>query len=326
MSSLDSLQVAESISLQLDTLTPFYTGGVGQHGDQIHPSGILGGIRRFSCLLAAAVGDRQFEYDVWGTPADARDGRHAKRVAIRVNPSGLKLVDLPERIDWPRADERRRNGWFYNVAYEGRLELVFTRRGISNARWQLLLLALRILIRHATLGSRDQFGLGVFKAEDLPEVAPLRSSVASPLDLPGLHRAFFATVLFESALPVNWQGRLEQGLRWREHLRGSLRGDGQERLRHYVFGELNRQGNAVNVSAVYPVTGGCALRVWGVLPHTVPPQFLNQRATVMNALKRALEQGPSHPLPGTRTLSWDDGAGYGADLVDWINRLAGVTP
>ncbi len=84
MNVLAELRRPECVILTLRTLTPLYTCGVGQHGDQIHPSGLLGGLRRFSCLLAAAVGDVGFEHTVWGTAPNA-DDRHAKQIALRVD-------------------------------------------------------------------------------------------------------------------------------------------------------------------------------------------------------------------------------------------------
>ena len=125
MNVLADLRRPDSAVLTLRTLTPLYTGGVGQHGDQIHPSGLLGGLRRFSCLLAATVGDDRFEYAVWGTPTDAKD-HHAKRVGLHVDTSGLRKIDLLGRINWDRPDGQRRQGWFYNVAHEGSLRLVIT--------------------------------------------------------------------------------------------------------------------------------------------------------------------------------------------------------
>ena len=98
-----------------------------------------------------------------------------------------------------------------------------------------------------------------------------------------------------------------------------------DELRHYVFGQLNRHGNAVNISALYPRDQGCALRVWGVLPHTTPPRFAEQRGQVMQALQQALNQGPAVGLPGARRLIWEDGATHQANLGQWINQLAGVT-
>lgn len=71
MSVLAELRRPNSVGLTLHTLTPLYTGGVGQPGDQIHPSGLPGGLQRLSCLLAAAVGDATFEHAVWGIPTDA---------------------------------------------------------------------------------------------------------------------------------------------------------------------------------------------------------------------------------------------------------------
>ena len=210
MNVLAELRRPDSATLTLRTLTPLYTGGVGQHGDQIHPSGLLGGLRRFSCLLAATVGDGDFETRVWGSTAD---DRHAKRVGLRIDTSGLNKIQLVGGngcLNWPRPDGKPRQGWFYNVAHEGSLRLVITRRGISDPHWQLLLLALRIQIRHATLGAKDQFGLGVLASDDLPAVEPLEAPVGLPLTgRPGLHHAFFGEVRFDTSLPPSWPARLE---------------------------------------------------------------------------------------------------------------------
>lgn len=326
MNVLAELRRPDSAALTLRTLTPLYTGGVGQHGDQIHPAGLLGGLRRFSCLLAAAVGDDRFEYAVWGTPTDVKN-HHAKQIGLHVDISGLRKIELPGRINWNRPDGQRRQGWYYNVAHEDTLKLTVTRRGISDAHWRLLLLALRIQIRHATFGSRDQWGLGVLAADDLPAVDPLQPSLAAPLpDKPGLHHALFVEIRFSRPLPPHWPARLEQGLRWREKLRNSFRQPGADDLRHYLFGQLNRHGSAINFSALCPHgNNGCALRIWGVIPHTTPPQFGDQRGQVVQTLRQAMSQGPDGVWPGERRIVWQDGAEHQANFANWINQLAGVT-
>ncbi|MDQ5908103.1 MAG: hypothetical protein QG599_194 [Pseudomonadota bacterium] len=323
MTVLDSLQRPDGVALTLRTLTPLYTGGVGQHGDQVHPSGLLGGIRRFSCLLAASVGDPGFEHAVWGTPTDAKK-HHAKQIALRID-STEKKTTLPRQINWPRSDGKDRRGWYYNVAHEDVLHLTLTRRGISEPHWQLLLLALRIQLRHATFGSRDQWGLGVLTSDELPAIDPLPSSQAAPLpDRPGLHRALLAEIQFDAALPQTLELRLKQGLLWREYLRGSFRKTGEDNLRHYLFGKLGQYGGALNLSALYPHGKGCALRVWGVLPHTTPPQFAEQRPLILQRLQDACYQGPGEGLSGARRLLWQDGAAHQQDFAHWINQRAGV--
>ena len=328
MAVLDSLQRPDSVALTLRTLTPLYTGGVGQHGDQIHPSGLLGGLRKFSSLLAAAVGDPNFEHAVWGTAPNA-DDRHAKQIALRVDATGLKKTPLPSPITLPRSDGAKRPGsWFYNVAYDGVLRLTLTRRGISDSHWQLLLLALRIQLRHATFGSRDQWGLGVLTADELPPVKPLSPPATAPLtDRPGLHRALFTEIQFDAASPQGMESRLKQGLIWREYLRGSFRKTGKDDLRHYLFGNLGQYGSAINISALYPRgNNGCALRIWGVIPHTTPPPpFAVERNQVVQTLRKAITQGPEGVWPGERRIVWQDGAAHPADLATWINQLAGVT-
>ena len=98
MIALQQLSQPISLNLYLKTLTPIYTGGIGQYGEQIHPSGILGNIRHFSCLLAAAIGDSGFETRVWGASED--ENHHAKRVALYINTHGLKERELPDKITW----------------------------------------------------------------------------------------------------------------------------------------------------------------------------------------------------------------------------------
>ena len=50
----------QSIHTLITTSTPLFIGGIGQYGEQIHPSGLLDSIRYFSCLVAGAIGDTKF--------------------------------------------------------------------------------------------------------------------------------------------------------------------------------------------------------------------------------------------------------------------------
>lgn len=119
---------------RLRTLTPLYTGGIGQQGEHIHPSGLLGGVRRFSCLLAAAIGDAGFEADVWGRAGDARPKPAAKSVACGWDIGLLRECKLRPTVNWPRSDGKNRpGGWRFNVAHAGALTLGLTRRAISDA-------------------------------------------------------------------------------------------------------------------------------------------------------------------------------------------------
>jgi hypothetical protein len=244
---------------------------------------------------------------------------------------------MPEKVTWPREDGQHRPGWYYSRAQVGRLGLTLTQRPPTDPRdsahtasdWQWLLLALRIQIRHATLGARDQWGMGVVQAAELPAVQPLAVGAgAAPLSQPGLQGAFFAELQFDEPAPVNgsgnpdWSKRLETGLRWRAHLRGALRGPGMDDLRHYLFGQLNQWGSAVNVSALYSAPDDrSAVRVWGLVPHTQPPRHEQARAEALQRLRAAMDNGPLHR---PRRVLWEDGAGHRADLASWINRLAGV--
>lgn len=172
--------------------------------------------------------------------------------------------------------------------------------------------------------------------DDLPAVEPLARVISPPLtDRPGLDRAFFAELQFGAPPPTpdaDYGKAIEDGLRLREVLRGAFRPnpDVDAPLRHYLFGELNRWGSAVNVSALYRrADGNAGLRVWGVVPHTrpVPANLANGLNAAVGRIHARLQQ----PLPFAHMKArpchlavWEDGRVHAAGLVAWINHLAGV--
>ncbi|KHD06942.1 hypothetical protein PN36_34165 [Candidatus Thiomargarita nelsonii] len=310
MTVLENLKVPESLTMHLKTLTPLYTGGIGQYGEQIHPSGLLGSIRHFSSLLAAAIGDSDFETRVWGTTTqENHQNVHAKKVALRWDVSGLETVELDKKITW-QDEQHQHRGWYYNVAQKGSITLTLTQRGISETDWQLLKLALRIQIIHATLGAKDQFGLGVVTTDKLPEVQPLSDQMLRETltDRPSLHNAFFAEIQFPCTAPKTLHQRIEAG------------------LRHYLFGDLkDKWGSAINVSAIYPLANNqSALRIWGVLPHTrqikksfrIFNQIVSQREEILTRIKTALNNGP---LSTQKDIKWTECSQE--NIVAWINQL-----
>lgn len=332
----------QTVRVELETLTPIYTGGITQDGEQLHPSGLLGSIRRFSCLLAAAVGDHDFERACWGGARESENG--SKAVALDFDTRGLKDVVLPGRV---QCDGNR--GWFFRnaagnpaVAKSGTLAIALTPyRGLEARHMNLLKLALRIQIRRATLGAKDQFGLGVVQATSLPDAEPLHRVAPAIGNVPGLQNAFFALLRFGCPAPDNLAERIRAGLCCRRALRDALRrdtkrpGDWRDR-RHYVMGWLDTSkgsstlpeyGSAVNVSAVYPLDKrSCEIRVWGVVPHTCPPQFSADRVPIITRLRRAL--AGNVPVPhdqcGIDKVLWCDVGDSGQELVRTLNKLAGL--
>jgi hypothetical protein len=319
MTVLANLNSPNSIILKLKTLTPIHTGGIGQYGEQLHPSGLLGSIRSFSCLLAAAIGNEQFETEVWGTTTQENHKNvHAKRIALSWDVSRLETQKLPDQISW-KDDNYQHRGWYFNVAQKGELTLTLTKRGISDVNWQLLLLALRIQILHASFGAKDQFGLGVVKVDKLPDVKPLNQEQVGQtlIDIPNLQNAFFAEIRFSNSAPSSFRECLETGLRYRAHLRGSFRKSGETNLRHYLFGDLrDKWGSAINVSAVYPLNEKeSALRIWGVLPHTTSRKVELNRNVILNRIKTALDTSPQK----SSSINWQICSTK--NFATWINQL-----
>lgn len=326
----------DSVTVRLSTRVPLFTGGIGQWGEQLHPSGILGGIRSFSCLVARTVGDSSFAAAVFGNAGDSGQLARAKTVSFRVDASDLRVIALPQRVMIRREDNQRERGWYYNQAQEGEWRLTLTRRGISDTHWNLLLLALRIQIRHATFGAKDQFGLGVVQADTLPAVTPLDESRTYPQSGFSLQRCAFGRLRLKRNAWNREGPTLEQALRLgliaRIALRGALRApkdapaEEQSKwtdIRHRLLGSLNKRGSAVNVSAAYPLEneGAAEIRLFVQLRL----EHSGDRTEVMKRFNQALKM---LPLEGwsAQPEPWAFGGDFGGlkHPAKWLNQLAGA--
>jgi hypothetical protein len=329
MSALTHAVGPSGLTVELETVTPLYTGGIGQNGEQLHPSGMLGSIRRFSCCLANALGNPAFEQRFWGRVDGEQRDHHAKAVGLRWDMRGLKAIRLPHSIKCGRP-----RGWYFGTAQTRTLILSVIPRGVvSPDDLNLLALALRIQIAHASFGAKDQFGLGVLNARVLPPAQPLPTHAGGPPPTGvGLHHGFFARLVFDCPAPTDWRACLEAGLYWRLHLRNALRGTQPywRELRHYTMGKLGRYGSAVNVSALYPLDRHrSAIRLWAQLPHTEPVPGLDvaRLALVRTTLRTAVDTGGGGPtVPcANPTLEWEAWDPQDSPRISiWINRLAGV--
>jgi hypothetical protein len=335
---------ADGLVLRLRTLTPLYTGGIGQLGDQVHPSNLLGGIRHFSCLVARTLGEADFEDVVWGNPGRGEQKAKAKQVALRWDTSALTRVSLPETVKVPKAGGGE-SRWFFNSAFEGELGLQLARRGISDAHWQILTLALSIQLRHATFGAKDQFGLGVLAVADGARPFATAWDLGRELGKPvpattgqlSLLRHAFGRLRFRIAPgqqpSFNRSAALQLALATRATLRNALRArpdapDAEKArltaLRHQMLGKLNQSGSAVNVSAAYAIAEGIELR----LAVALKPEDAAERSEVMNAFAKAASSidGMIDRL-GYRVdgrIAWEFGGKHAKARAAWLNQLAGV--
>jgi hypothetical protein len=333
---------ADGLLLRLKTLTPLYTGGIGQQGDQIHPSNLLGGIRHLSCLVARTLGEAGFEQTVWGETGKA------KQVALRWDTSALsQLTALCDNstIKIPKAGGGE-SKWYFNSAFEGALSLQLSRRGISEAHWQMLTLALAIQLRHGSFGAKDQFGLGVLAAADNRVLcAPLDITREWPRAVPvepgqlNLLRYAFGRVHFRAAAghrpTLNRSTSLTLALATRASLRNALRAkpDAPEAeksrltaLRHRMLGKLNESGSAVNVSAAYDTRESIEVR----LSVALKPSDAAERTEIMRAFASPSVIDSINTLidsTGYRVddkVVWEFGGKHVNDRANWLNKLAGV--
>ena len=337
---------ADGLVLRLRTLSPLYTGGIGQLGDQIHPSNLLGGIRQMSCLVARTLGDPGFEDAVWGNAGMDGKKAQAKQVALRWDTSGLASVRLQDTIKVPKASGGE-SKWYFNSAFDGELGLQISRRGICAAHWQMLTLALSIQLRHGTFGAKDQFGLGVLSVtegcrpfvEALDPGIELPPTVAAEAGRLNLLRHAFGRLRFRVApgqRPIlNRTTALNLALATRASLRNALRAraDAPEAekarltaLRHQMLGKLNQFGSAVNVSAAYAVGDSLELRVSVALK----PEEAAQRSEVMKAFHAPGTIDSINTLIDTTgyrvdgKFVWEFGGRHPDDRAAWLNKLAGV--
>lgn len=335
---------ADGLLLRLRTLTPLYTGGIGQFGDQIHPSNLLGGIRHLSCLLARTLGDGDFEAAVWGNPGRGAQKAQAKQIALRWDTSQLERKVLPPEIRIARGDGGKDSRWWFNTGFEGELSLQLTRRGISDEHWHFLTLALAIQLRHAGFGAKDQFGLGVLApAESTAFCSPLDVAAEWPKTIPvepgkfNLLRYAFGRLRFRIAPgqrpSFNRATTLTLALATRASLRNALRArpDAPESekasltmLRHQMLGKLNQFGGAVNVSAAYDGGNGIELR----LTVALKPEEATERTEVMKAFAGAagsidgMIDRVGYRVNGK--IEWEFGGAHVKSRAAWLNKLAGV--
>ena len=335
---------SDGLVLSLKTLTPLYTGGIGQMGDQIHPSNLLGGIRHMSCLVARTLGDAAFESTVWGDAS--QNPVHAKQVALRWDTRGLSLIrDLPKTVSFKRSGGKE-SSWRFNTAFKGDVGLQITRRGISDAHWQILMVALAIQLRHGSFGSKDQFGMGVLAlSNDMKFCSALDtekqwSPATEKLNL--LRYAFgclkFRPLVGQRPL-LKDPAALKLALATRVALRNALRAkndaakdevDRMKKLRHLMMGNLGDFGSAVNVSAAYVLNDCPEIRIMIALKSEEP----KEQAEVLNAFKKTLSDkdtlGDMNDLIGVTNYcvqgisSLMFGGKHLEDRAAWLNKLAGV--
>ena len=292
--------------------------------------------------MARTLGDTGFEDAVWGNAGG--DNHHARGVALRWDVSGLKLTQLPEKLEFQREDTNEKSAWYYNQAYAGRLKLTVTRRNISNEHWNLFLLALRIQICHGTFGAKDQFGLGVLKASVLPRITPLNTQHKYEPSGFALNKCAFGTLQLKkdsrnlNADEPNFETLLRLSLLARIAMRTSLREPNTiqrdwTKIRHTMLGKLNESGSHVNVSAGYYLEDMDVIELRLFVQLSL--ESSEERQDVMKRLSQALRKLPmdilNKPVKGwiLQPPTWEYGGSYGnqpkpAQCAKWLNKLAGI--
>ena len=340
------------IVLKLKTLTPLYTGGIGQKGDQIHPSNLLGGIRHFSCLVARFLGEKDFEKKVWGTAEESEP--KAKQIALKWDTSELKPINFHNK----QIKINNNKGWYFSSAFEGELTLQITKQFTKCDKnikekfekfWNILLISIAIQIRHAMFGSKDQFGLGVLDLVNPEDFKKLFPKLNIPLNevkddfldkenkLMNLKRYAFAKVKLKKKeqkyINFNYETKLKLGLAMRYNLRDALRTSENaskleynkwKRIRHKMFGYLNECNSCVNISAAYGNEENPEIRITVELNL----EKESERDEVLDIFEEYIEYVDDFITEYTvdkNNINWEFGDDKNNEnKVDWLNELAGV--
>lgn len=350
------------IVLKLKTLTPLYTGGIGQKGDQIHPSNLLGGIRHFSCLVARFLGEKDFEKKVWGTAEESEP--KAKQIALKWEWDTLELnnIKLTNVIEIPyvgKNNKYKKSQWRFNSAFEGNLTLQISKRDkdIKEKFWNILLISIAIQIRYAMFGSKDQFGLGVLglvNPEDFKKFPKLNIPLNEVKDdfldkekkLMNLKRYAFAKVKLKKKkeqkeqkyINFNDETKLKLGLAMRYNLRDALRTSENaskleynkwKRIRHKMFGDSKDKCNScVNISAAYGNEENPEIRITVELNL----EKESERDEVLDIITDKEEIAFVNQFINDfgyeideNNINWEFGGNKNNEnKVDWLNELAGA--
>ncbi|MCS7010853.1 MAG: type III-B CRISPR module RAMP protein Cmr1 [Anaerolineales bacterium] len=220
----------QPLQITLKTLTPLWTGGVGQTCDRLHETGLIGSLRWWYEALVRGLGgyacdptsEKRCEYDPKKPDPPEKQlcaacylfgcTGWARKFRLRVS-NGQSL--LPERnilIPSGRKHQtkkgERAGGWF--VFNESRIgEIVLDLIPLRDANLEPICTILALISRHASLGPKGASGYGVIQAKDIvSDLAWLqRLDGQSPQrnqTLPDFRDFFFARFQFSEPKNREW--------------------------------------------------------------------------------------------------------------------------
>ena len=224
-----------TLSIQIRTLTPLWTGGVDGTMDRIHETGILGSLRWWYEAIVRGLGGSACD-PTGDDRCPDRDGRYCDVCAVFGATGRQRAFRLEGPEWWNDAMENRltvkvknNRGWYLGRGYLGdgafRIVPLRTPQGLA---WedvqQTLVLTMRLIECWGGLGPKTQVGYGVvrFELDAATTIAAFenlkqrnnRRTVSPSSKWPALDGFFFAKVRFKinaNITPKQWiQARVSQ--------------------------------------------------------------------------------------------------------------------
>ena len=291
------------INLQLETLTPLWTGGADGSVDRLHETGLLGSLRWWYEALVRGVGGHVCDggtctYDgkkqnnglcdvcrVFGATGWRR------RFRLMVTDNTRPTDDFPNRIplkQYTKEGKTRIPTWYFekknedssshpvpNPPRSGHFEVAI--HPLDPAFDPAIIAGLiQFLANWAAIGARPQMGFGVVRVQGKRvDMQPLCNHLLSLSgtntypNLPALATLFFTQIRVDSY-------QREKTFNLKYDLRALFRSKqirSNQKVRHFVMGTVQGQRMAAKVKMSHPYTldDQPVMRVWGWIPD------LNQR-------------------------------------------------
>ena len=290
-----------SLTIDLRTVTPIWTGGIGGKTDRLHVTGIMGSLRWWYEVLVRGLGGNacdpsehtcQYNPDkphddlcdvcrIFGATGWSRRFRLAVTDEAQFQPVGQWQSRVTASRSYKdRSGRERTPTWYFdNPPRAGSVSMTITS---TDRKFQVEIITglIQFISDWASIGARPQMGFGVSNTMAHQDTQPLLTHLQSVngsktyRDLPTLQNIFFASIS-KDKLPRNETFNLKYDLR-------RLFATSND-LRHYVMGTVQGERQGAKIMMSRPYNNESTLRVWGWIPDEVS-RFKTSRGQVLQQI------------------------------------------
>lgn len=301
------------MKIELETLTPIWTGDVDQKSDQLRETGLIGSLRWWYEALVRGlggyacdpVGGKGCEYDskkkippeeqlcpvcyLFGCTGWARRFRLTVQ-EVDMKSDGPKGI---ERTSGSRLNKKNEcSSWYFKDygkvgAFNCSFISLFEMKCIYNG---LLAILFKLIENYAALGAKTQLGYGWVKIINSPFldlnkfIDILKQEISAwPVNkepgLPSLSEMFFAQIDFKN------QTGITATLDFRYDLRNVFREKADTILRHFICGDVRNDRQASKIFCSQAVNE--KMRIWGWIPNELPTEVTREQ--VLNVIHQKVK-------------------------------------